>query len=208
MTLEVIGVGFGRTGTMSLKVALEQLGYGPCYHMMDVMQGPSKIADSWLRVLHGEPPEWEKIFHGYRASVDWPALYFLPELLEKYPGIKVVLTERDAESWYQSAAGTIFRAIQTRQGNWVPKQQQLALELIIEKTFHNKADDKKTAKEIYEAHICWVKSTVPAKQLICFNVRDGWPSLCQSLNKPVPLNAFPQLNTSSDFNATFDEVVL
>ena len=36
MALSVIGAGFGRTGTMTSKMALEQLGLGPCHHMEEV----------------------------------------------------------------------------------------------------------------------------------------------------------------------------
>lgn len=107
MTLEVIGAGFGRTGTMSLKVALEELGFEPCYHMSEVFTHPEHV-ELWRAAAQGEPVEWEQIFGGYRATVDWPACTFYGELMENYPDAKVILTVRDPQRWYESAYNTIY----------------------------------------------------------------------------------------------------
>lgn len=204
--LEFIGAGFGRTGTMSLKVALEILGFGPCHHMMEVMCGSSRVARQWLAAVNGAKPNWDVLLKGYRATVDWPSLFFLPELMEKYPSAKVILTERDAESWYTSASSTIFKAIQTRQGAWVPIQQQLAETLIIGKTFHHRVDDKKYAMDIYESHLEWVRAYVPSDRLITLDVSDGWQGLCSHLDLPLPDKPFPHSNRTQEFNAKFQGV--
>ncbi|MDE2487101.1 MAG: sulfotransferase family protein, partial [Alphaproteobacteria bacterium] len=106
MTLKVIGAGYGRTGTMSLKLALEQLGFGPCYHMVEVFKNPQAPA-WWLEAADGRP-DWAKIFNGYSATVDWPSATFYRELAEAYPDAKVILTERDPEAWFRSTQATIF----------------------------------------------------------------------------------------------------
>ena len=107
MSLEVIGAGFGRTGTMSLKVALEDLGYGPCYHMIELFEHPNHV-ERWEVAVRGEPVDWEEMFAGYRATVDWPGAAFFKELSERYLEAKVILTVRDPERWYESARDTIF----------------------------------------------------------------------------------------------------
>lgn len=107
MSLEVIGAGFGRTGTMSLKMALEDLGYGPCYHMIELFEHPEHV-ERWEAAVRGEPVDWEEMFVGYRASVDWPGAAFYKELSERYPEAKVILTVRDPEKWYESVRNTIF----------------------------------------------------------------------------------------------------
>src|SRR5919199_3150253 len=107
MALEVIGAGFGRTGTMSLKVALEELGFGPCYHMTEVFANPKHVK-FWEAAARGEPVDWEELFRGYRSSVDWPGAAFYEELMERYPDAKVILTVRDPDRWYESALNTIY----------------------------------------------------------------------------------------------------
>ena len=93
MTLAVIGAGFGRTGTMSLKVALERLSFGPCYHMIEEMEHPEHDA-LWQAASDDKPVDWERLFAGYRAAVDWPVAAFWPELASHYPEAKTHLAER------------------------------------------------------------------------------------------------------------------
>ena len=107
MPLSVIGAGFGRTGTMSLKLALDQLGFGPCYHMTEVFKNP-KASGYWEAAADGKPIDWEEVFAGYRSTVDWPGATFYKQLADAYPEAKVILTERDAEAWFESTQATIF----------------------------------------------------------------------------------------------------
>ena len=107
MTLKVIGAGFGRTGTLSLKLALEELGLGPCYHMIEVNAHPEHDA-LWLALARGEASDWRPMLHGYASTVDWPTTYIWKELAAANPQAKIILTVRDPEAWYASAAATIF----------------------------------------------------------------------------------------------------
>ena len=109
MGLEVIGAGFGRTGTLSLKLALEQLGFAQCYHMFEVMNHPEHVP-LWRAAHRGEPTDWEALFAGYRAAVDWPSCNFWREQLDTWPDAKVILTQRDPERWYTSVMNTIWQS--------------------------------------------------------------------------------------------------
>ena len=110
MALSVIGAGFGRTGTESMKLALETLGMGPCHHMKEVLANPEQVA-LWRSAAQGDLPDWEDAFAGYSSAVDWPAAYFWRELSEYYPDAKILLTVRSADSWYASMANTILKTL-------------------------------------------------------------------------------------------------
>ncbi|MGH8933214.1 MAG: sulfotransferase family protein [Egibacteraceae bacterium] len=111
--LEVIGAGFGRTGTLSLKTALERLGFGQCYHGIELMRHPEHLP-LWEAAVAGEP-DWAQLFAGYRACVDWPGVHFWRELVDAYPDAKVVLTVRDPRRWYASARNTFLPALESRE---------------------------------------------------------------------------------------------
>src|ERR1700736_5602086 len=111
MALRGVGAGVGRTGTESLKVALERLLGGPCYHMLELLAHPERFR-FWAEAGRGEMPDWNEVFDGYRAAVDWPAAAYWPELSEMYPDALVLLSTRaSAEVWYRSASQTIFSAV-------------------------------------------------------------------------------------------------
>jgi hypothetical protein len=105
--MKVIGAGFGRTGTMSLKVALERLGFGPCYHMTEIFAHPEHTG-FWLSVWRREPADWDGVLGNYQATVDWPGCTFYEELMERHPGSKVLLSVRDPDRWYESTRSTIY----------------------------------------------------------------------------------------------------
>lgn len=107
MPLEVIGAGLGRTGTTSLTLALERLGFVRCHHMTEVIRHPETAKD-WERAAEGQPVDWEAILAGYRATTDWPACHFYALFAARYPRAKVILTVRDPESWFRSTQATIF----------------------------------------------------------------------------------------------------
>ena len=107
MSLRVIGAGFGRTGTASLKVALEKLLGAPCYHMIEVFQHPEHVA-LWHEAALGNMPDWNRLFEGYASAVDFPASAFWPEIMNAYPDALVLLSVRDPEQWWQSASETIM----------------------------------------------------------------------------------------------------
>ncbi len=203
MALSVIGAGFGRTGTLSLRIALEQLGLGPCYHMVEVFRHPEHIA-VWERAGRGEPVDWEaELFAGYGSAVDWPASAFYRQLAERYPEAKVVLTVRDLERWHRSCMDTIFPAVaggaSLGDDPVAGAQAAMARRIIGEGTFGGRADDPAHAIAVHERHIADVKRAVPPERLLVFEVAEGWGPLCRFLGKPVPDAPFPKVNSTDEF---------
>ncbi|MBL4622108.1 MAG: hypothetical protein JKY89_06890 [Immundisolibacteraceae bacterium] len=205
MALKVTGAGFGRTGTASSKVALEFLGFGPCYHMEEV-QKKSERAATWINAWNGEQQDWDKVFAGYQAAVDFPACSFYKQLLNHYPDAKVILTVRDPDRWYQSMADTIWK-LSEMFPSWVglvlPKwklQMKMAYCVIWDGVFSGQFPDRDHAIEVYRKNIDEVQQAVPSDQLLVFEVRDGWQPLCAFLGVPVPANEpFPKLNEAARF---------
>ena len=158
MSLEVVGAGFGRTGTMSLKVALEKLGLGPCYHMVELFEHPEHLP-LWEAAVRGESLEWEGLFAGYRATVDWPGAAFYKELTQRYPEARVILTVRDPERWYESSKNTTFNL----QGAEIPRTPRMAMELASKRGFDADVEDR---ERMIEAFNWWneeVKEYVPPR---------------------------------------------
>jgi hypothetical protein len=200
--LNVIGAGFGRTGTMSLKTALDQLGCGPCYHMIEVFAHPEHIA-TWQAAAEGQPVDWEALFEGYQAAVDWPACTFYRQLMELYPQAKVVLTVRDAERWYESVCNTILRATTDGSTEGLPpemaRQRRMVDTLVWQRTFGGRFEDKQHAIAVFEQHRREVEETVPRERLLVYDVREGWEPLCRFLGVAVPAGVpFPALNTTEE----------
>lgn len=198
--LAVIGAGFGRTGTLSLKQALERLGFGACYHMAEVATHPEH-ADLWLRAWHGEDV-WDTLFAGYRAAVDWPAAAFWPRLMRRYPDAKVLLSLRDGESWFKSASRTIFQSMEHARRSpdeRLRSRLEMANEIIREGTFDGRLMERDHAIAVYEANVAKVRAEVPADRLIEFQATDGWRGLCEPLGLPEPSEPYPWVNTSEEF---------
>jgi hypothetical protein len=204
MALQLIGAGLGRTGTLSLKAALERIGYGPCYHMIEVLTAPAR-ASHWLEPAPSASHDWEAIFRGYRATVDWPAAAFWRELAERHPGAKVVLTVRDAERWHESVMNTIYPVM--RQGppaqapELVHRFHRMVVGLILERTFDGRLHDRAHAKRVFEQHNQAVVDTIPAERLLVYRAGDGWEPLCRFLGVPVPDEDFPHLNDTAWYRA-------
>ena len=202
MALEIIGAGFGRTGTMSLKFALEHLGFVKCHHMTS-LAGNRKLVYAWHDVALKGSRDWDALFEGFRATVDWPSTAYYRELMEHYPDAKVILTARDAESWYRSASETIY-AVSRALPAWFQWIRPLAANSeMVEATiwqgeFGGRFEDSQAAREVFRKHVEDVKASVPAERLLVFNVRDGWEPLCEFLGVPVPEDRpFPHVNDSS-----------
>jgi hypothetical protein len=215
--MEVIGAGFGRTGTASLKVALEKLGQGPCYHMMEVLDRPERVRQ-WRRIAQSPPTDWEPVFAGYRSTVDWPGAGFWRELVTAYPAAKVVLTVRDPQRWYDSCRRTIFqfpirrRSLAERAAfgavtRWNPASAevpQMLDEVMWQRSFDGKmlggrTRDRDAALEFFHRHLAEVKAFVPSDRLLVFDVAEGWPRLCDFLGVPVPPEPFPRVNDTAGF---------
>lgn len=202
MTLKVVGAGFGRTGTLSLKIALEMLGVGRCYHMAEVFQNPGH-ADLWSAAADGKV-DWETLFAGYGATVDWPSTYFWRELANYYPDSKIVLTHRPTQSWIKSAKDTIFAIIGTPAPENNPvlaAQKNMVKKLIVDGTFGGNVDDPVHLAAVYEKHLDEVRRTIPAERLLVYQVGEGWGPLCNFLGIPVPAVDYPKVNSTEEFNS-------
>jgi hypothetical protein len=205
--MKVIGAGFGRTGTLSLKVALEELGFKPCYHMMELITKHREHAALWLAAFQRKPVDWKSMLAEYQACVDWPSTTFYKELMEVYPDAKVLLSVRDPGKWYESVTNTIFR-VSTGIPKWVKlavpalgAMGEMSNALIWEGTFGGKFLDRDHAIAVFNRHIEEVKRTVPPERLLVYDVKQGWEPLCQFLGVPVPKDKpFPRVNDTVEFN--------
>jgi len=193
--MQLIGAGFGRTGTLSLKGALEEVGFGPCYHMMEVFKQPEDLVQ-WAAVAKGQVINWREFFQAYQATVDWPGAAVWTQLHGTFPEAKVLLSVRDPVRWYESALNTIH---ESTQGTVNPLFKQMVDYLIWNGTFHGKFLDQAYAIGVFEAHIAHVKATVPPEQLLVYDVKEGWAPLCAFLGVPVPETPSPRLNDREAF---------
>jgi hypothetical protein len=210
MTLKVIGAGFGRTGTLSLKLALEELGFGPCYHMVEVNAHPEHDA-MWLALARGESSDWHPMLNGFASTVDWPTTSFWAALAAANPEAKIILTVRDPERWYASAAATIFARMMEFESlradpNAVDPVRRRHMEmintLIVEKTFGGSLG-RDHAVRVYNAHNDEVRRSVPPERLLVYESAEGWDPLCAFFGVPVPATPYPKVNTTEDFVSYF-----
>jgi hypothetical protein len=193
MSLKVIGTGFGRTGTDSMREALNMLGFGPCHHMLEVNASETQ-KDLWRAHVRGESVGWDKLFGGFNSCIDWPSAHYWPELIRAYPDAKVVLTYRSPESWWTSFEQTILVGISRS-----TEPESLGLALIRDQVFGGKPSDRTYAIERYQANVDAVKTTVPKERLLVHGLGDGWEPLCKHLGVAVPAEPYPSRNTASDF---------
>jgi hypothetical protein len=208
MTLRIIGAGFGRTGTMSLKYALEQLGFAPCYHMMEVAQHPEHLP-MWEAALHDGGTDWDRLFADYQAAVDWPVCSYWRTLMARYPDAKVILTLRDAESWYRSVRSTIYPSSMAGLESEDPgrrRHSEWINALIWQGTFDGRLDDEAHTTGVFDAHNREVMATVPAERLLVYRPGDGWEPLCAFLEVPVPDASYPKVNSTEDFQARWQRI--
>jgi hypothetical protein len=202
MDIQVVGAGLGRTGTHSLKVALEQLLGGPCYHMVEIFGRPDQ-SDTWAAAVRGEDIDWGTFLASYRATVDWPAAAFWKELSAAAPEAVVLLSTRDADAWWQSASETIFAVLArgSAPDDEVGLKEFAMITALIEQWFTPAWQDRTGAIAAYEAHNARVRAEVPASRLVEWQPGDGWGPLCAALHVEEPSEAFPHLNSTSDFRA-------
>jgi hypothetical protein len=199
--MQIIGAGFGRSGTMSLKVALERLGYKPCYHMLEVLKHPSHI-DGWLAAAEGKPVDWDSILGGYEAGVDYPLSPFYKELMAAYPNAKVILSVRDPQRWYESTLETIYQgaAMPDWLMQFIPPYRnflKMVRRSVWERLFDGRFEEREYAIQVFNEWIEDVKRTVPREKLLIFNLADGWDPLCEFLGAPIPKKPFPHINSRS-----------
>jgi hypothetical protein len=213
MPLKVIGAGFGRTGTHSLKLALDAIGYGPCYHMEELIAHHPEKLHYWQEAKASGETDWEKLFDGFQSAVDIPTFYLYKKLMAVYPGAKVILTVRDPDKWYKSFGDTIIRSSRPSFGrilsmsvrlpfNKKLRQQLQVLKFVgtfLPEFFPNGFEDKASAIDHFNQWNQSVMETVPKEKLLVFNVKEGWEPLCSFLNVPVPAQPFPHSNTTAEF---------
>jgi Sulfotransferase domain len=206
MALQIIGAGFGRTGTLAAKLALEKLGIGRCYHMMEVFGRPEHVA-LWHDAAHGKRVDWDALFAGFDATVDWPACSFWRELSEHYPDAKVLLTVRDAERWYESVHNTIYQAMTHAIPEGAPPHarmhRDMVLKLVLDSTFGGRFEDRAHAIAVFERHNEAVRRAIAPERLLVYEVAEGWEPLCRFVGRPVPDEPFPRINTTEEFRNAF-----
>jgi hypothetical protein len=207
VALQVIGAGYGRTGTLTLKTALEMLGFGPCHHMVEVMGNPQQIG-FWNRAAAGETVDWEELYAGYGSTVDWPGCSFYAELAEHYPDAKVILSTRDPNRWYESMSETILKGMaELGLEAEVPRDHPMyfGAVLIAQRAFDFDYS-RENAVAAIERHNAEVRAKIPGERLLEFEVSQGWTPLCAFLGVPAPEEPFPRTNERENFGEHIETV--
>jgi len=196
MGLKVIGSGLGRTGTLSTKLALEQLGFAPCHHMVEVFMNPAQV-QLWIDAGNGKP-DWDAIFDPYQAMVDHPGCGYWRELAAHYPEAKVLHTVRDPDKWFDSTQATIFNPNREEPPEGTPMQ------VFMDQLFAfygGDMHDRAFMTDFFLRHTERVIASVPPERLLVFNVADGWEPLCAFLGVDVPVTPYPRENSTEQFQA-------
>ncbi|HUA10532.1 MAG TPA: sulfotransferase [Solirubrobacteraceae bacterium] len=209
--MKVIGAGLPRTGTLTQKMALEMLGLGPCYHMVNVLADLGQ-ADLWARALDGEAV-WDEVFDGFQSTVDWPGGYFTEALADRYPEAKVVLSVRDKQRWAESMHETVWavrngdsltRLLSDARARIDPQWSAFLgmIDALLWRGAGTFADARESMDALIEtayAHEASVRAAIPAERLLVWDVREGWEPLCAFLELPVPEVELPHINDRAEF---------
>ena len=201
MALNIIGSGFGRTGTMSMKEALTTLGFGPCHHMIEVMENPAQ-PPHWKQIAAGEKVDWEQVFDGYHAQVDWPGAHVWPETVKAFPDALVLHTERPEDAWWNSFDKTIGKFFRNYTELELPPPIYEIFDTMyrwfVQENFSDLAD-RDAVVAAYRRNNERVRDTVPADRLLIYQPGDGWEPLCRFLEVPVPEGEFPHRHPQKEF---------
>ena len=220
MSLQVIGLGLGRTGTHSLKLALEQLGLGPCYHMDTLLARPSDVR-GWTDIDQHGQTDWQQLLGNYRSAVDFPTVAYHPDLLRRFPRARCILTVRDEQEWYHSARATIMRAEPSlAEKVWLSlklpfsrRQRDLLKVFRITQKFWpltataDEAANRAAALDFYRNWNDRIEATIPRRQLLVYNINEGWEPLCRFLELPVPDAPFPRSNQRTGFHRKYRKLM-
>lgn len=202
--MKIIGAGFPRTGTMSQKGALTELGFGPCYHMIEVIEQPEQ-ADGWADAFTGKPYDLDALLEGYESTVDAPGCFFWRELLDKHPEAKVLLSVRDPHTWYESMISTVLNPELTQNSPMQDQDRRRMANAMMDRVFGNRRDEDHLT-EVFTKHNEQVQREVPASQLLVYEVKQGWEPLCAFLGVDVPDTPFPKVNDRAAFHARIEEM--
>ena len=195
MTIQLVGAGLGRTGTMSLKLALERLLGGTCHHMMEVFGHPEEVP-VWHAAMIGEPVDFGELLAGYTAIVDYPGAAVWRELAAAFPDAPVLLSTRSsAEAWWESASSTIL-ALRPDEQN--PDGRRM-IEAMFARSIGADITDREAVMAAYEAHNAAVRAEIASERLFEYQPGDGWAPLCAALGLPEPDEPFPHTNTREEF---------
>lgn len=221
MSIKIIGAGFPRTGTNTLRESLEKLGYVKTYHMKNLLLHPENL-QYWTKLNETGTTEWDELYNGYQATVDFPAYPWYKEHMKQYPDAKVILTVRPFEKWHDSVYSTVWQAqhpselermemqkklVANPRLQSVMKCVQFAKEIIMEKHFQGKFLDKAFAEKVFNKHTEDVKAYVAEDKLLVFDVSEGWGPLCKFLGVPEPHEPLPHTNKREDFKAMLGEIM-
>jgi hypothetical protein len=206
MALKVIGSGFGRTGTRSLKEALEILGFGPCHHMEEVLLNPPQVA-FWQDVAAGRTPDWNEVFAGYASQIDWPGAHVWRETMVAFPDARVIHSVRPEDKWWASFSSTIAKLMRVYPTLPLPPHirdmMEAATTIVGTHTFGGNWTDRDHVLAICRQRLADVTAAVPPERLLVFDVAEGWEPLCRFLGVPVPDTPFPHRNVKDDFWSNF-----
>lgn len=202
MALKIIGAGLGRTGTLSLKFALEHIGFGPCYHMIEVMAHMPTSMENWLNVVDGKP-DWDAVFDGFASSVDYPGCAYWREQLDHFPDAKVILSARNPQSWAESVHETIFSPRMREMTGNLPHRR--FFDHVVYGDFGDRIDDLEFLVDYFQRWNASVIEQVPADRLLVFEAKQGWGPLCEFLGVAVPDEPYPRVNSREDISQRMAE---
>ena len=205
MPLQIIGSGFGRTGTMTTKNVLEHLGFGPCHHMIEIIENPDQLK-YWKALAAGEDVNFEDVYAGYGSQVDWPGAHVFEQVATAFPDAKVIHTERPEEDWWRSFNGTIGKFFRIfRDMNLPPPlvdQFSTMEEFFVRSNFPD-LTDKDAVLSAYRSHNQHVREVIPSDRLLVFSVKQGWGPLCEFLGVDAPDGPFPHYHPRDEFWSHF-----
>ncbi|HJO93729.1 MAG TPA: sulfotransferase [Victivallales bacterium] len=196
--IRLVGAALPRTGTVSIKTALKIIGFGNCYKMEELFQKPKDLP-YWLSVFEGNDIPFSQLLNNYDAILDLPGCLVIDKLINYYPNAKVILTIRNPEEWYNSIINTIYPTV------YMPVHNNIPIFEFIRKYFFdeflkNSIKDKDKVIKVCEDYYNKVRDIVPRKNLLEYNVTEGWKPLCEFLGYDIPQEVFPYKNTKKDFN--------
>ena len=215
--MKMIGVGFGRSGTMSIKQAFEDLGAGQCFHMIDLIRNPDKVGPWHDATIKGDV-DFDAMFDGFDATIDWPGCTFWRELIDAYPDAPVLLNYRDFDGWYRSMKNTIYDIRKTamrgelKQDANRPAPSPQLWEVIgtlvwqrdLDGHFEDFEENIDVVRGIYERRIEMLREEIPSDRLVEFELGvSGWPEICGILGVPEPERDFPHAHETDEFRAEF-----